>query len=91
MKTVKIISITHDTPNVLHVRTEKPEGIAYIPGQAVDVAIAKPEWASELRPFTFTSLPNDSYLEFFLLEHIVYIQNVVLRFCLAVWIFEILN
>lgn len=66
MKTVKIISITHDTPNVLHLRTEKPEGIVYLPGQAVDVAIAKPEWNSELRPFTFTSLPNDTYLEFFI-------------------------
>ena len=66
MKTVKIISITNDTPNVHHLRTEKPDGITYIPGQAVDVAIAKPEWASELRPFTFTSLPTDPYLEFFI-------------------------
>lgn len=66
MKTVKIISITHETPNVMHLRTEKPDDITYVPGQAVEIAIATPEWASELRPFTFTSLPSDLYLEFFI-------------------------
>jgi ferredoxin-NADP reductase len=66
MQTVKIISIKHDTPNVMHIRTEKPEGLSFVPGQAADIAIAKPEWATELRPFTFTSLPTDSYLEFFI-------------------------
>lgn len=66
MENVKIISITHATPNVLHVKTEKPEGMSFLPGQAVDVAIDKPQWRTEVRPFTFTSLPSDSYLEFFI-------------------------
>ena len=66
MEKVKIISIVHDTPNVMHIRTEKPDGISFSPGQAADVAVAKPGWDSALRPFTFTSLPSDSFLEFFI-------------------------
>jgi ferredoxin-NADP reductase len=46
------------------IRLEKPKGFAFIPGQATDVAINKPGWESELRPFTFTCLNEDPYLEF---------------------------
>src|SRR6185503_12929638 len=35
-----------------------------IPGQATEVAINKNGWREEKRPFTFTSLPMHSYLEF---------------------------
>lgn len=64
MKIVKILSIEHATHNVMRIRTEKPEGISYVAGQAVDIAINTPKWKEELRPFTFTSLPSDSFLEF---------------------------
>lgn len=64
MKAVKIVSIEHATHNVMRIRTEKPEGISYLAGQAVDIAINTPKWKEELRPFTFTSLPSDSFLEF---------------------------
>ncbi len=61
---VKILAIENLTHDVLQVRTEKPEGLIYKPGQAVDISIAKAEWQNELRAFTFTSLPENNYLEF---------------------------
>lgn len=64
MKTAKIQSINKETHNVMHLKTEKPTNISYLPGQAVDFAINKPKWKDEVRPFTFTSLPDDNFLEF---------------------------
>ncbi|MEZ4793727.1 MAG: flavodoxin reductase [Gelidibacter sp.] len=66
MKQVKITSIEKATHDVVQIKTEKPQGFSYSPGQAVDVAINKPNWEKELRAFTFTSLPSDDYLEFFI-------------------------
>jgi ferredoxin-NADP reductase len=43
---------------------EKPAGYKYIPGQATEVAINKPRWKEERRPFTFTSLNEWDHLEF---------------------------
>lgn len=53
--------ITHD---VLQFRLEKPKEITFEPGQAADISINKPGWEDQLRPFTFTSLPEDDFLEF---------------------------
>ncbi len=61
---VKIKSIEHLTHDVLQVQLEKPEGVAYVTGQAADISINKPGWEEELRAFTFTSQPEDDYLEF---------------------------
>ncbi len=61
---VRIKSIHHVTHNVLQVVTEKPQGYAFHSGQATDVSINKPGWKDELRPFTFTCLPEDDHLEF---------------------------
>jgi ferredoxin-NADP reductase len=61
---VKIISIDGLTHDVLKIVAEKPAGLVYQPGQAVDVSINKPGWEQEIRPFTFTSLPDDWYIEF---------------------------
>lgn len=66
MKNIKIISIQHATHDVMHVRTEKPQGFSYVSGQAVDIAVNKPNWEEKLRAFTFTSLPTDDHLEFFI-------------------------
>ncbi|MCC6384866.1 MAG: flavodoxin reductase [Bacteroidia bacterium] len=60
----KIISIEHITHDVLHLVAEKPAGLIYEPGQAVDISINKPGWEKELRAFTFTSLPEDRLIEF---------------------------
>ena len=63
-RAVKIISIAHLTHDVLKIVAERPASLNYIPGQAADVSINKPGWENELRPFTFTSLPEDEHIEF---------------------------
>lgn len=64
MERVKILDITHLTHDVVKVVAEKPATLNYQPGQAVDISINKPNWEQELRAFTFTSLPDDGYIEF---------------------------
>lgn len=61
---VKIISKKYLTHDVLRIITEKPVGLAFKAGQAVDISINKKGLEEELRSFTFTSLPEDDYLEF---------------------------
>jgi ferredoxin-NADP reductase len=61
---VRIISIGLITRDVLQVFTEKPAGLVFRPGQAVDVSIDREGWQDEKRPFTFTSLPDDDFLQF---------------------------
>ena len=61
---VKITDIRKITPDVLRITTEKPDDLSFVPGQAVDVSIDKPGWEEELRPFTFTSLPDSDHVEF---------------------------
>jgi len=61
---VKIKSIEHLTHDVLKIVAERPSGLTFHPGQAVDVSINKPGWETALRPFTFTSLPEDNHIEF---------------------------
>jgi ferredoxin-NADP reductase len=61
---VKIKSISKVTHDVLQIRTEKPQGFKFDPGQATEVSIDKQGWENERRPFTFTCLPDDNFLEF---------------------------
>ncbi len=61
---VKIKSIEKITHDVLQLVTEKPENYLFKPGQATEVSINKRGWQNEKRPFTFTSVPNNDYLEF---------------------------
>ena len=61
---VKIKSIDKVTHNVLKIVTEKPHAYNFTPGQATEVSINKTGWQMEKRPFTFTCLPDDDYLEF---------------------------
>ena len=61
---VKIISLEKVTHDVLRVRTERPLNYKFVPGQATEIAVNKKGWEEEKRPFTFTSLPTDDYLEF---------------------------
>ncbi|HEU0063718.1 MAG TPA: FAD-binding oxidoreductase [Flavisolibacter sp.] len=63
-ETVPIISINQVTHNVRQYRVQKPDGYEFIPGQATELSINKPEWVNEKRPFSFTSLNADRYLEF---------------------------
>lgn len=61
---LKIKSIDKITHDVLRIITNKPEGFSFLPGQASNIAINKSDWLNEERPFTFTSLPTDNFLEF---------------------------
>ena len=61
---VKIKSIKHITHDVLQIVTEKPKQYNFTPGQATEVSINKTGWKNEKRPFTFTCLPDNNYLEF---------------------------
>ena len=60
----RIISIEYITRDVLQVWTEKPAGLKFKPGQAVDISINREGWQHKKRSFTFTSLPDDKYLQF---------------------------
>ncbi|MAW95305.1 MAG: flavodoxin reductase [Leeuwenhoekiella sp.] len=64
MSTVKIKEIHFINHDVLHIETEKPENFSFEPGQATEVAINKPDWKDEKRPFTFTNLPEEDVLQF---------------------------
>jgi ferredoxin-NADP reductase len=61
---VKVKSIIHITHDVLQINTEKPNGFSFTSGQATEISINKESWQHETRPFTFTSLPQDDYLQF---------------------------
>jgi ferredoxin-NADP reductase len=61
---VKILEIEKVTHDVVRIKTEKPAGYTFIPGQATEVAVNDKEWMNEKRPFTFTNLPGDDHLEF---------------------------
>ena len=61
---VKIISIKHITHDMLQLVIEKPEEYNFIPGQATEISINKPDWKRKRNPFTFTCLPENDYLEF---------------------------
>lgn len=61
---VKIKSIDNVTHDVLRIVTEKPPKFIFTPGQATEVSINRIGWKEEKRPFTFTCLPEEDYLEF---------------------------
>lgn len=64
MHTVVITDIQQVTHNVKQFRMTKPQGYAFRPGQATEVAIAADGLRDEKRPFTFTGLNEWDYLEF---------------------------
>lgn len=61
---VKIIGIKKITHDVRQFRVEKPEGYSFVPGQATSVSVNIPELRKKRRPFTFTGLESDPFLEF---------------------------
>ena len=62
--TVSITSIDHVTHDVLRIVTNKPAAFDFVPGQADNISINKSGWLKEERPFTFTNLPTNDFLEF---------------------------
>jgi ferredoxin-NADP reductase len=63
-KIVRILEIQSLTHDVKLFKVSKPQGYEFVPGQATEVAINQEGWKGEKRPFTFTSLPEESHLEF---------------------------
>jgi len=61
---VKVLKTDFLTHNVKRFKVEKPVGYTFIPGQATEISINKTDLENELRPFTFTSLPDADHLEF---------------------------
>jgi ferredoxin-NADP reductase len=61
VKILDIKEVTHDTKQF---RLEKPKGYHFIPGQATELSIDKPEWKDNKHPFTFTGLNDDPFLQF---------------------------
>lgn len=61
---VKMKSVDKVTHDVLKIVTEKPQQFSFRPGQATEVSINKDGWRDKKRPFTFTCLPDNDYLEF---------------------------
>ncbi len=61
---VKIRSVSKVTHNVIQIITEKPVSYTFKPGQATEISINNAVWKKEKRPFTFTCLPDNNYLEF---------------------------
>lgn len=62
--TQRIINIEDVTHDVKQFTLEKPEGYEFEPGQATEVAVDKKGWRDKKRPFTFTSLNDDEFLQF---------------------------
>lgn len=61
---VRIQSVGNVTHDVKRIRTDKPAGYDFTPGHATEVSINQEGWKDEKRPFTFTSLNQDPFLEF---------------------------
>jgi ferredoxin-NADP reductase len=61
---VRILEIKQVTHDVKYFRAEKPSGYQFLPGQATDLSINKPGLEETTRPFTFTALTSEPYLEF---------------------------
>ena len=61
---VKILDIKQITHDVKRFRVEKPAEYLFIPGQATELSINTPELRDMKRPFTFTCLNTEPYLEF---------------------------
>jgi ferredoxin-NADP reductase len=61
VKILESFFVTHDVKCFI---VERPEDYTFKPGQATEVSINKNGWKEEKRPFTFTNLPEDNFLQF---------------------------
>lgn len=60
---VKVLDAEYINHDVKRFILEKPPGYEFTPGQGTEVAINLPEWKDKFRPFTFTNLASQNYLE----------------------------
>ncbi|MEQ8558398.1 MAG: FAD-binding oxidoreductase [Henriciella sp.] len=64
MHTLTLQSVEKVTHDVNRYVFDKPDALSYTPGQAFDLALDREGWRDDKHPFTPTSLPNESNLEF---------------------------
>lgn len=60
---VKILDAEYINHDVKRFIVEKPPEYQFVPGQGAEMSINLPEWAEKFRPFTFTNLQSQKYLE----------------------------
>jgi len=58
---LRLDKVTHD---VIRFTVEKPVGYAFTAGLATEVSVNKPKLKIKKRPFTFTNLNDNNYIEF---------------------------
>jgi ferredoxin-NADP reductase len=61
---VKVLHTEYVTHDVKRITVQRPAKYHFKSGQATEVAVNKPDWKNEKRPFTFTSLDSWKDLEF---------------------------
>jgi ferredoxin-NADP reductase len=61
---VRILNTEYVTHDVKRFQVEKPAEYTFIPGQATEVSVNTAKYKDEKRPFTFTGLNSEPYLEF---------------------------
>lgn len=61
---IELEDIQRLTPDTHRLTFPRPPGYGFVPGQATDVALDRDGWRGETRPFSFTSQPEDNFLEF---------------------------
>ncbi len=61
---VKVTEVTPEVTHVFRIRTEKPSNYKFRPGQSTELSLQYEGWENEKRPFSFTCLPQDNFLEF---------------------------
>jgi len=66
---VKILGINQLTHDVKRFVIEKPKNYNFKAGQSTEITIDKPEFIEKKRPFSFTSLPQDPYIEFMIKKY----------------------
>lgn len=64
MHRLELLDIARVTYNVRRYRLQRPQGYDFVAGQATEMALDQDGWRDEKRPFTFTGLSGDPYLEF---------------------------
>ena len=65
----ELTDITPLNDTVIRLRTTRPQGFSFLPGQYCDLAIDRPGFQDETRPFSFTGTPEADGLEFVLRFH----------------------
>lgn len=59
-----VLEIKLRAEDVLYLKLARPKNFTFLPGQAAEIFLKKPNWFGIGRPFAITSSPSADYLEF---------------------------